>query len=170
MHAFVVRYVVIVVQTSLYAAQAKFIKLCFARLHKMTPIRANTIPAEGIPDAFRSSGKTREFFEQIFGSLLLRASRQYVVLASWTLWWINIGPKHFEFGILILGPKIFRVRIWVLGPRTFRVRNRDLGPKTFRVRNWVFGPKIFRVRNRDFGNPKHFGLARTISVSQSCRA
>merc|ERR1711862_723400 len=74
MHAVVVWYVVLVVQSSLYNAQKEFLTHRFRWLHKMAVQRANTVLVEGIPDEFRQDGKLAEFFGNIFGKANIKST------------------------------------------------------------------------------------------------
>lgn len=66
-HAFVVWYVVLVVQASLYNAQGNFLTLRHKWLHEMSSKRANTLMVSCIPDEYRSDEKLKSFFGDIFG-------------------------------------------------------------------------------------------------------
>jgi len=65
-HAFVIWYVVIVVQVSLYGAQKDFLEKRFKWLHTLADKRALTVLVERIPDEFRSDDKLKSFFGSIF--------------------------------------------------------------------------------------------------------
>jgi hypothetical protein len=67
-HAFVVWYVVFVVQSSLYNAQKEFLTLRHKWLHEMSSKRANTLMVTNIPEDYRSDAKLQSFFGDIFGS------------------------------------------------------------------------------------------------------
>merc|ERR550537_638023 len=65
-HAFVVWYVVIVVQKVVFSAMKEFVQLRFEWLYGMAEERACTILVEGIPDDYRSDAKLKEFFAGVF--------------------------------------------------------------------------------------------------------
>merc|ERR1719473_1918621 len=65
-HAFVIWYVVIIVQRKVYAAMGHFVELRRNWLYGMADLRAKTILVEGIPEDFRSDAKLKEFFAGVF--------------------------------------------------------------------------------------------------------
>jgi hypothetical protein len=76
-HAFVIWYVVLVVQRSIFSAQDRFLELRFKWLKEMPQIRANTVMVEGIPDDFRSDEKLKSYFGTVFDDKNIQSA--YVV-------------------------------------------------------------------------------------------
>jgi len=67
-HACFVWFVVITVQTNVYAAQREFLKLRYDWLKSLPDLRANTLLVEGIPEKHRSDAKLKTFFETMMGA------------------------------------------------------------------------------------------------------
>lgn len=76
-HAFVVWYVVFVVQASLYGAQEAFLERRFKWLRNLDDKRALTVLVEGIPDEYQSDDALKSFFGRIFNDANIASA--YVV-------------------------------------------------------------------------------------------
>jgi hypothetical protein len=66
-HACFVWFVVLTVQTQIYAAQRRFLGQRYAWLKGLPEMRANTLLIEGIPEKQRSDQKIKTFFETMMG-------------------------------------------------------------------------------------------------------
>jgi len=78
-HAFMVWYVVFVVDCQIYACQEKFVKLRVQWLETMPHIRACTILVEGIPFRCRTNKLLKDFFNEMFGGRNVVESTNIVV-------------------------------------------------------------------------------------------
>jgi hypothetical protein len=67
-HACFVWFVVLTVQTNLYAAQRRFLEQRYKWLKALPDMRANTLLIEGIPENYRSDKNIKEFFEKMMGA------------------------------------------------------------------------------------------------------
>jgi len=77
LYAFIVWYVVIVVQTTVFDAQAKFLPRRFNWLRSMPEPRCTTILVENIPPERRSDGELHKFFCELFSDSQVKSA--YVV-------------------------------------------------------------------------------------------
>jgi hypothetical protein len=66
-HACFVWFVVLTVQTNIYAAQRRFLEQRYKWLKGLPDMRANTLLIEGIPEKHRSDKAIKEFFEKMMG-------------------------------------------------------------------------------------------------------
>jgi len=81
-HAFMVWFVVLVVDSQIYACQGKFVKLRVMWLETLPRIRACTILVEGIPLRNRTNTLLTAFFNEMFGGRDVVESANIVVRTS----------------------------------------------------------------------------------------
>jgi len=67
-HACFVWFVVLTVQSQIYAAQRRFLQQRYKWLKSLPEKRANTLLVEGIPENFRSDAAVKTFFEKMMSS------------------------------------------------------------------------------------------------------